>query len=61
MPDKTQAELGQVQQTLFFPLLARARETDSKRPLLNDPKAVELVREIGFDQAPSEASCGSWW
>ena len=51
MPDKTQVELGQVQQTLFFPLLARARETESKRPLLNDPKAVELVREIGFDQA----------
>jgi O-methyltransferase involved in polyketide biosynthesis len=50
MPDKTQVELGQVQQTLFFPLLARARETESKRPLLNDPKAVELVREIGFDQ-----------
>ena len=51
MPDKTQVELGQVQQTLFFPLLARARETESKRPLVNDPKAVELVREIGFDQA----------
>ena len=46
-----QAELGLVQQTLFFPLLARARETESRRPLLSDPKAVELVRAIGFDPA----------
>ncbi|MGH3252472.1 MAG: class I SAM-dependent methyltransferase [Trebonia sp.] len=51
MPDETRVELGKVQQTLFFPLLARARETESKRPLLSDPKAVELVREIDFDPA----------
>jgi O-methyltransferase involved in polyketide biosynthesis len=44
-----QAELGLVQQTLFFPLLARARETERRRPLLRDPKAAELVREIDFD------------
>jgi O-methyltransferase involved in polyketide biosynthesis len=49
MPDETKVELGQVQQTLFFPLVARARETQSKRPLLSDPKAVELVRAIDFD------------
>lgn len=40
-----------MQQTLFFPLLARARETGSKRPLLSDPKAVELARAIDFDPA----------
>jgi O-methyltransferase involved in polyketide biosynthesis len=51
MPDETKVELGQVQQTLFFPLLARARETESRRPLLKDPKAVELVRAIDFNQA----------
>jgi O-methyltransferase involved in polyketide biosynthesis len=51
MPDETQLEPGSVQQTLFFPLLARARETESKRPLLRDPKAVELVRTIDFDPA----------
>jgi O-methyltransferase involved in polyketide biosynthesis len=51
MPDETKVELGQVQQTLFFPLLARARETESKRPLLSDPKAVELVRAIDFNAA----------
>lgn len=51
MPDKTKAELGLVQQTLFFPLVARARETESRRPLLSDPRAVELVRAIDFDPA----------
>jgi len=49
MANGQQAELGLVQQTLFFPLLARARETERKRPLLRDAKAVELVREIDFD------------
>jgi len=51
MPDETEVELGQVQQTLFFPLLARARETQGKRPLLSDPKAVQLVGAINFDEA----------
>ena len=51
MPDETEVELGQVQQTLFFPLLARARETQGKRPLLSDPKAVELVGAINFNEA----------
>ena len=46
-----QAELGIVQQTLFFPLLARARETERRRPLLRDQKAVELVRRIDFNAA----------
>jgi O-methyltransferase involved in polyketide biosynthesis len=56
VPDETQLELGKVQQTLFFPLLARARETQSNRPLLNDPRAVELVREINFDAAAFQAA-----
>jgi O-methyltransferase involved in polyketide biosynthesis len=51
MPDTTKVELGKVQQTLFFPLLARARETESRRPLLRDPKAVEVVRTVGLDLA----------
>jgi len=51
MPDETRVELGQVQQTLFFPLVARARETQSRRPLLNDPTAVELTEGIDFDVA----------
>jgi O-methyltransferase involved in polyketide biosynthesis len=47
--DGGQAELGIVQQTLFFPLLARARDTERKRPLLRDPKAAELVRRLDFN------------
>jgi O-methyltransferase involved in polyketide biosynthesis len=49
MANGEQAELGIVQQTLFFPLLARARETERRRPLLRDEKAVELVQRIDFD------------
>jgi O-methyltransferase involved in polyketide biosynthesis len=51
MTDAGQTELGDVQQTLFFPLLARARETERKHPLLRDPKAAELVAAIDFDPA----------
>jgi O-methyltransferase involved in polyketide biosynthesis len=50
MADMTaKVELGKVQQTLFFPLLARARETQGRRPLLRDPKAVEMARAVDFD------------
>ena len=51
MADRRQAELGAVQQTLFIPLAARARETGRRRPVLRDPKAVEMVRSIDFDEA----------
>lgn len=44
-------ELGAVQQTLFIPLAARARETERKRPALRDPKATEMVRSVDFDYA----------
>jgi O-methyltransferase involved in polyketide biosynthesis len=54
--DAEQTELGDVQRTLFFPLLARARETARKRPLLRDPKAAELVRAIDFDPATYDQS-----
>lgn len=51
MPDETKVELGKVQQTLFFPLVARARETESRRPLLRDPKAADVLRAVDFDLA----------
>jgi len=51
MADRRQAELGAVQRTLFIPLAARARETGRRRPVLRDPKAVEMVRSIDFDEA----------
>jgi O-methyltransferase involved in polyketide biosynthesis len=49
--DKHQVRLGAVQETLFIPLAARARETRRKRPALRDPKAVEMVESIDYDAA----------
>jgi O-methyltransferase involved in polyketide biosynthesis len=49
--DRQQAQLGAVQETLFIPLTARARETRKKRPILRDPKAVHMVDSIDFDLA----------
>jgi O-methyltransferase involved in polyketide biosynthesis len=51
MENKHQARLGAVQETLFIPLAARARETQRKHPVLRDPRAVELVRSIEYDTA----------
>ena len=51
MADKHQVQLGAVQETLFIPLAARARESSRKRPALRDPKAAELVRSIAYDTA----------
>ena len=51
MADKAAAELGDVQMTLFVPLAARARETRRKRPALRDPKAVELIESIDYDES----------
>jgi O-methyltransferase involved in polyketide biosynthesis len=51
MADREAVELGAVQRTLFFPLIARATMTGRKRPLLRDPKAVEIVRALDFDAA----------
>src|SRR5215471_16623782 len=56
MADTVQTKLGDVQRTLFFPLLARARETERGHPLLRDPKAAELVRAIDFDTATYDES-----
>ena len=41
MENKHQVRLGAVQETLFITLAARARETQRKRPVLRDPRAVE--------------------
>jgi O-methyltransferase involved in polyketide biosynthesis len=51
MADRQQAELGDVQQTLFVPLAGRARESRRKRPALRDPKAVEIIESVDFDEA----------
>jgi len=49
MADKHSVQLGAIQETLFIPLAARARETGRKRPVLRDPKAAEMVRSIDYD------------
>lgn len=49
MADKHRVQLGAVQETLFIPLAARARQSSRKRPVLRDPKAAELVRSIAYD------------
>ena len=51
MAEGERAELGAVQETLFIPLAARARETRKRRPVLRDPKAVHMVDSIDFDTA----------
>lgn len=58
--DGEQARLGAVQETLFIPLLARARETRKKRPLLRDPKAVEMAASAGADAAKYGRGAGGW-
>ncbi len=47
--DAQRVRLAAIGETLFIPLTARAQETAKKRPLLRDPKAVEMVACIDFD------------
>ena len=49
MADVVKVELGAVQETLFIPLAARARETRRRRPVLRDPKAAEILVSVDFD------------
>ena len=49
MPTRQSIQLGQVQETLLIPLYARALDSQKKRPILNDPKAVEMVQSIDWD------------
>jgi O-methyltransferase involved in polyketide biosynthesis len=53
MADKQVAELGDVQQTLFIPLVGRATETRRRHPALSDPKAVEIVESVDIPAAYS--------
>ncbi len=48
---RQRVRLGAVQETLFIPLATRARETSKRRPVLRDPKAVEMVESIDYDTA----------
>jgi O-methyltransferase involved in polyketide biosynthesis len=57
---RADSQLGAVQQTLFIPLAARARETRRKRPVLHDPRAAELIASIDVDAAKYERGFGGW-
>jgi O-methyltransferase involved in polyketide biosynthesis len=57
--DGDQVELGQVQETLFIPLAGRAKETGRRRPILRDPKAVEILESVAFDRAKYSRT-GGW-
>jgi O-methyltransferase involved in polyketide biosynthesis len=48
---KGAAGLGDVQQTLFVTLTARAAETRRRRPALRDPKAVEIAESVEIGPA----------
>jgi O-methyltransferase involved in polyketide biosynthesis len=51
--------LGVVQETLFIPLLARARAAQRRRPLLRDPKAVEIAGSVETDAKYGRGAGGS--
>jgi O-methyltransferase involved in polyketide biosynthesis len=42
-------KLSPVEESLLVPLYARALDAQSKRPIVNDPRAVEIVRAIDWD------------
>jgi O-methyltransferase involved in polyketide biosynthesis len=46
---RTTPRLGRAQETLLIPLYGRAMETKKKRPLLRDPKAIDIVESIDYD------------
>jgi len=49
MEDKNEIKLGSVQETLLLPLWGRAIETQKKKPLLVDSKAVSIINSIPYD------------
>jgi O-methyltransferase involved in polyketide biosynthesis len=51
MADEPAGKPGGVKETLFIPLVARARESGRKRPPLREPKAAEIVRSAGLQTA----------
>jgi len=59
MTDRDQARLGAVQETLFIPLLARARAAQRRRPVLRDPKAVEIAGSVEIDAKYGRGAFGS--
>jgi O-methyltransferase involved in polyketide biosynthesis len=49
MRDSDEIKLGSIQETLLLPLWGRAVETQKKKPLLTDNKAVSIIKSISYD------------
>ncbi|WKG01973.1 class I SAM-dependent methyltransferase [Mycolicibacterium sp. HK-90] len=47
--NNVEPELGAVQETLLIPLYGRALDAESRRPVLGDRRAVQLVGDIDYD------------
>jgi O-methyltransferase involved in polyketide biosynthesis len=47
--NRTEPDLGEVQETLLIPLYARACDAAARRPVLGDRRARELVDAIDYD------------
>jgi O-methyltransferase involved in polyketide biosynthesis len=58
--ERQSVRLGDVQETLFIPLAARARATRRRHPILRDPRAVELVESIDYDIAKYGRGAGGF-
>jgi O-methyltransferase involved in polyketide biosynthesis len=41
--------LGEIQETLFIPLYARAVESQKKNPLIQDNKAIEIINQVPYN------------
>lgn len=46
---KSSVNLGPVQETLLIPLLGRSVVTQQGKGLINDPRAVEIVKSLDYD------------
>lgn len=49
MRDKIKTDLGSLQETLFIPLLFRAKESEKDNPVLYDGFAREIISKIDYD------------
>jgi O-methyltransferase len=49
MEDKTKVHLTQVQETLIITLRAKALDHRSKKPILNDEQADQILNRIDYD------------
>lgn len=54
-------ELGEIQRTLFIPLVGRSRHTTRKRAVLRDPKAAEIVASLSQDFGQDLREYGAIW